>query len=274
MGNWLKSILENAATEIEKEKLSDYYFSVTAISNIPLVHFPGFSEKECKRVQEMSKEVMRLSKNRNNYKEVCISYRKDSENDEENIIVFGDYNKVPFMDNEQLRTLIEQMNKENNVVIVSIHNHPNNSNFSINDLLVFSVNPSIKLMVIINKEGNISFLERNSNRDLNNIVSRTITEFVPDYNERVNKLKKESFSIADLIPDVHTRKEIYKESIKGLQQNGVLYSGYIDKDIEISYPNTIIGSEQEYIDSCKINSPLEDIYEYEENEEDGDEIGN
>lgn len=279
--NWLEETLDNSFAELANQKKNESWFSLSAISNVPYIEYPGFSKEECKEVQEQTKNVLRISRNENNYQEVAITYKKDSNvKEKEYFKVLGDYSSVLIMDDEDTRNLLHLSNEKNDLVVISIHNHPNNSRFSINDLLVFTENPSIKLMEIVNGKGEISFLLRPREIDLHNLISSNIIDFVPDFIDRKFTWKlqnqNKSFKISDLI-NLDERKQIVKESLLELQQRGCIYCDYISNETISKVIFDAKSDSYEYnsdkLSVTKIPNLLsssdDEKYEYLENGEDG-----
>lgn len=124
-------------------------------------------------------------------------------------------------------------NKNNEIILISIHNYPNNSNFSVSDLLIFTENPSIKLMQIVNKNGEVSFLFRPYMLDLKHIVIQNLMNIIPDISIRINEFQsineEKDFSLSKIATRSEA-KEIINESLKDLEKIGVFFSNYIDQD--------------------------------------------
>lgn len=146
--DWDQKILHDILEEIEKQKEIPGRFSIRSISNVPFVSYPNLTKQECEIVQEQVKNVLRLSRNENNYKEAAIIYSLS-----EPIInrkyfkLLGDYKSVFIMN---------KMKQCQEMVVISIQD----GDFTDSDLAIFSENPSISLMIIVNRVGEISFLQR------------------------------------------------------------------------------------------------------------------
>lgn len=232
--DWMQDIIDKQLEELQSEKKSEYWFSLSSISKVPRIEYPGFTEKECVEVQEQTKNVLRASRNENNYKEVAITYKKDANNDDKEYIkVLGDYTSVFIMKNEKVCELLNISNKNEELVVISIHNHPNDSGFSINDIFIFSENPSIKLMEIVNKNGDVSFLLRPKNIDLSKLVIKNILDIVPDFAIRKKDWVKNNiekpFQFRDLL---HSKeiKQIIEETLLDVQEMGCVYSKYLNEE--------------------------------------------
>lgn len=259
-----------------QEQKPEGWFSLSAVSNVPFISFPGLTQKECCEVQEQIKNVLRISRNDNTYKKVAIIYSLNEYNLSKRYKkVLGNASIVRIMDDEPTKALLREEDQKGNLVVISIHNHPNNSSFSLNDLYVFCKNSSIKLMCIVNREGEVSFLMRSGQADLSKIVTQNIVDFVPDFAEKKKEYEKENGSanvkIADIIePD--KRKEIIRESIMQFQNSGVFFSKYIGKQNEndIAFVQNDVILKHPFADSHSISlsqfdesfQEEEDSYEY------------
>ncbi len=276
---WLEQVIDNGLKSIENERKNKQWFSLQAIYNVPYINFFNFTPEENIEIQEQVQNVLRISRNENNYHKVAIIYNKNNKSEENKYFkVLGNCSSVFIMQDKDTANLLNTCNKNNELVVVSIHNHPNDSGFSLNDLLIFTENPSINLMLIVNTKGAVSFLQRPYKINLNNLIVQNIIDIVPDFGKRKETWIKNNpnrhFQLSDLI-ELEKRRQILKESIYELQQRGIYYSKYVDKVTakNIFLPNAnIINENQEKEISTNINNniPLEmDIDVYLENGEDG-----
>lgn len=276
---WLEQVLDNGITSIENEKKDKQWFSLKAIYNVPYINFLNFTPEENIEIQEQVQNVLRISRNENNYREVAITYNKNNKSKENKYFkVLGDYTSVFIMQDKNTANLLHTCNKNNELVVISIHNHPNESGFSLNDLLIFTENPSINLMLIVNTKGEVSFLQRPCKINLHNLIVQNIIDIVPDFGRRKEIWMKNNpdrhFQLSDLI-ELENRRRILQESIYELQQRGIYYSKYVDKttakDIVFQNSNIINENTNKNI-STNINNNLSlgmDIDVYLENGEDG-----
>ena len=273
MSDWLLETILKGIEELENEKKIPGWFSVASISNVPYIKYPGLTEKECLEIQEQTRNVLRYSRNINKYGEVAIVYEIGDDSKEKYKIAFGNENRIKIMDNQQIKSLVSSNNIKNNLVAVCIHNHPNSSGFSVSDLFMFSQNQCIKIMAIVNKEGQVSFLMREKATDLCNIVLNNIVENVSYFIGKLDtfKSKQIDFSLSDII-EKGTLKKIVDSSLNDFKILGILYKSYMDA----SY-NKIVSTEENVKDFSvphnveEIDSTLQEQAndEYLENGEDG-----
>ena len=106
--------------------------------------------------------------------------------------------------------------------------------FSINDLLIFSGNKSIKLMTIVNKEGEISFLLKPNSIDLNFVVFKNILQFVPNFIEKKEEWeynnKDKEFKLQYIL-NKKERKNIIEQTLEDFMRKGVIYCDYLGQDM-------------------------------------------
>ena len=228
---WLSDIIEKGLNKLEAEKKLPGYFDISAINSVPYIQYPGFSEHELKLLQDRAKEVMKISRNENHYNEVSITYKKNDLNKDHFIKVLGNCGNI-FLDDDTMN-LLNASDGQNELIAIMIHNHPNNSIFSVSDLLVFSEHPSIKLMEIINKKGEIAFLLRPKSTNLSNIVIRSISDHIPDIKTRIANYQQNNPDIEYTISEISNKSEreaIYNDSIEQIINRGIICSHYIDQN--------------------------------------------
>lgn len=233
--SWLSSELDKDLQLLASEEKPIGWFSLSAISNIPLISFPGMSKRECEEVLVQAQNVLRISRNKNNYKEVAITYSVDDDNIENKYkTVIGEISSVYIMQDEETKSLLEKENQNDNLVVISIHNHPNDGNFSVNDLFIYEKNPCIRLMEIVNRKGEVSFLYKPKHVDLKNIVLKNIIDVIPDFLQRKQNYEQNGKSLLSLseILTLEERRQISKETIFDFQQHGVYFCQYVGKDKE------------------------------------------
>ncbi len=100
------------------------------------------------------------------------------------------------------------------------------------DLAFFAEHPSIKIMEVLNTEGEIAFLLRPQYKKYNYVID-TILNVEPNYIS-ISKTLKEKYpekdvKIADVIPDINVRKEMFKIIVKKLLNDGVFICNYVNE---------------------------------------------
>jgi hypothetical protein len=144
-----ESVAKSGKSGIIKEKSKKPITPITdkAISCIPKVDIEGYTEEQCLKIQKQHKELLKFSKEQNENKEVAFVLK----NDVSKMItepIKGTDEKIDFGSTLQGKDLFV------------MHNHPRNSSYSLNDIIEFIKNDSIKTFTIVKNDGNIEVLTK------------------------------------------------------------------------------------------------------------------
>lgn len=144
-----ESVAKSGKSVIIKEKSKKPITPITdkAISRIPKVDIEGYTEEQCLEIQKQHKELLKVSKEQNENKEVAFVLK----NDVSKMItepIKGTDEKIDFGSALQGKDLFV------------MHNHPRNSSYSLNDIIEFIKNDSIKTFTIVKNDGNIEVLTK------------------------------------------------------------------------------------------------------------------
>lgn len=144
-----ESVAKSGKSGIIKEKSKKPIALITdkAISRIPKVDIEGYTEEQCLEIQKQHKELLKFSKEQNENKEVAFVLK----NDVSKMItepIKGTDEKIDFGSALQGKDLFV------------MHNHPRNSSYSLNDIIEFIKNDSIKTFTIVKNDGNIEVLTK------------------------------------------------------------------------------------------------------------------
>ena len=144
-----ESVAKSGKSGIIKEKSKKPITPITdkAISRIPKVGIEGYTEEQCLEIQKQHKELLKFSKEQNDNKEVAFVLK----NDVSKMItepIKGTDEKIDFGSALQGKDLFV------------MHNHPRNSSYSLNDIIEFIKNDSIKTFTIVKNDGNIEVLTK------------------------------------------------------------------------------------------------------------------
>lgn len=144
-----ESVAKSGKSGIIKEKSKKPITPITdkAISRIPKVDIEGYTEEQCLEIQKQHKELLKFSKEQNENKEVAFVLK----NDVSKMItepIKGTDEKIDFGSALQGKDLFV------------MHNHPRNSSYSLNDIIEFIKNDSIKTFTIVKNNGNIEVLTK------------------------------------------------------------------------------------------------------------------
>lgn len=147
--NSSENVAKSGESGIIKEKSKKPITPITdkAISCIPKVDIEGYTEEQCLEIQKQHKELLKISKEQNDNKEVAFVLK----NDVSKMItepIKGTDEKIDFGSALQGKDLFV------------MHNHPRNSSYSLNDIIEFIKNDSIKTFTIVKNDGNIEVLTK------------------------------------------------------------------------------------------------------------------
>lgn len=147
--NSSENVAKSGESGIIKEKSKKPITPITdkAISCIPKVDIEGYTEEQCLEIQKQHKELLKISKEQNDNKEVAFVLK----NDVSKMItepIKGTDEKIDFGSAFQGKDLFV------------MHNHPRNSSYSLNDIIEFIKNDSIKTFTIVKNDGNIEVLTK------------------------------------------------------------------------------------------------------------------
>ena len=144
-----ENVAKSGKSGIIKEKSKKPITPITdkVISCIPKVDIEGYTEEQCLEIQKQHKELLKFSKEQNDNKEVAFVLK----NDVSKMIIEpikGTDEKIDFGSALQGKDLFV------------MHNHPRNSSYSLNDIIEFIKNDSIKTFTIVKNDGNIEVLTK------------------------------------------------------------------------------------------------------------------
>ena len=151
--------------ELETNK-RDHKVTITdiAISKVPYVMYHEIPEEQYEILQMIAKEVLRISRDENNCNEVAIAYDLDSpqkELDGEKYLAWArgdEYSVDPMSDTETNHIIVSAKG----CVVVILHNHPNLSKISLEDVMFLLRLPTIKMIVAVTNRGAIGYIVKTS----------------------------------------------------------------------------------------------------------------
>lgn len=148
--------------DLEMAKKKDHKIVITneAIRKVPRIKYKNIPESEYNTIQELARNVLRISKNENNSNEVAITYGMDSveriKKGEEYIgVALGSEHGVDPISNT---TAYHLVSSAEDCIVIVLHNHPSLSDFSLSDVQFLLRYTSVKMMVVVTNLGSISYL--------------------------------------------------------------------------------------------------------------------
>lgn len=152
-------------SELEARKRDHkVYITEQAIQKVPYIEYREINKKHYENLQELARHILRLSKDMNDSNEVAAVYSLDLEalvakNEDYVGIAYGTEHEV---DPEGSTASYHIIHSALDCVVVCLHNHPNLSKFSLDDVKFFLRNDSVKMMVVVTNLGRISYLVKGS----------------------------------------------------------------------------------------------------------------
>lgn len=138
------------------------YITGAAIEKVPYIKYKEIDPKHYDNLHVLSKTCLEIARDQNDSNEVAVVYSLDCDNligtSEEYVgFTLGSEHEVDpagsVVSYHILRTTLS-------CAVVCLHNHPNLSKFSLNDVKFFLKNDNVKLMTAITNLGSISYLVR------------------------------------------------------------------------------------------------------------------
>lgn len=143
----------SSGAKIEEAKRKEIIpISERAISDVPEVKISGYTDEQCKTIQEQHKELLRYARDNNDSGEVAFVFR-DGLTDRK--IVVGTDAEID----------LGRSTEGNGFNQFIMHNHPRGSSFSLLDVTEFLGNRGIKTISIVKNNGNVELLTKLGNID-------------------------------------------------------------------------------------------------------------
>lgn len=146
----------------DKDKISKYIIAHETSKKIPFIRFSTISEVDSKNIQLLEGLLLEYAMLHNNSNECAVIYRLDRPHhhiSDRVSIVKGTIDSVKVGDDR----LIESAN---DVVVVTMHNHPNCSPLSIEDLAFFMETECVRLLTAVGNNGRVEAIEKTSSYDV------------------------------------------------------------------------------------------------------------
>ncbi len=148
--------------ELEQAKRRDrkVYITDIAIDKVPFIQYDGFTDEENKIMQELAKDVLLLSKEKNDSNEVAITCDLGAENP---LGCFG----VSMGTEHEVDILADTLSNHiivsrKSVAVVVLHNHPSTQTFSLQDIHFLILHPMIQVIVVVSNQGTVHYLKRDT----------------------------------------------------------------------------------------------------------------
>lgn len=152
---------EKNKTVISQHKKGDKVnITDVAIDKVKAIGPSQSSTEEKTLLQEMNKQILKISKESNNSNEVAMALSNKTISKP----VMGTQNNVKILSDPDMYHLIKGKDTELRSITVS-HNHPGLSYFSADDVKLFVDNPTIKTMEVVTNTGQTWYISKKDNYD-------------------------------------------------------------------------------------------------------------
>lgn len=189
-------IVENENTKLSDLEANkrDHKVVITdiAISKVPYVKYREIPEDQYETLQMLAKAVLRISRDENDCNEVAIAYDLDGpqkELDGERYIAWAkgdEFSVEPMSDTETNHVIVSAKG----CVVVILHNHPNLSKISLEDVMFMLRLTTVKMVVAVTNKGTIGYIVKTDQFEQNRLAAYKLMEEAVDKNNKATNLKQ------------------------------------------------------------------------------------
>ena len=159
---------------------------------MPYIKYREIPEDQYETLQSLAKAVLKISRDENDCNEVAIAYDLDGpqkELDGEEYLAWAqgdEYSVEPMSDTETNHVIVSAKG----CVVVILHNHPNLSKISLEDVMFMLRLPTIKMVVAVTNRGAIGYTVKNGDFEKNRLAAYKLMEEAVERNNRAVDLKQ------------------------------------------------------------------------------------
>lgn len=183
--------MSNNLNDLEMAKKRDHKIKITdeAINKVPNIQYKEIPETEYDNLQELARQVLKISKDENDSNEVAVTYSLESarliEKGERylGIALGAEHDVDPLSDS----TSYHLIRASRDCVVLVLHNHPSLSVFSLSDIQFLLKYETVKLMVVVTNLGSVSYLVKNGKYDFEKAV--VLLNEAIDLNNKAKNIK-------------------------------------------------------------------------------------
>ena len=219
----LSAIVEDEIKSLcEEENKKPGYFKYSAIQDIPYIENPLLSKRENSAVFTLARDCLIRSKRDYHYNEVSITYRTDKEYTDKDAIILTHGNKTftTYLGDEDVARFLSGPNE---LIFLTMHNHPNNSGLSIEDLAVFCTQSNIRYLGAVGHDGRLSFVVRERGERYSDVVAKSMAVCISG--ERIKSSHGNIFKVMT----AEEKNEAKKLVVNTLREKGVFVFDKISK---------------------------------------------
>ena len=166
------------------------YITDEAIEKVPYIEYQSIDRKHYDIIRRVIREALRIAKEKNDSNEISIIYSLEWEKLQEKGqefmgISIGDEHSVNPTESTVAYHLV---NSTLNCVIICVHNHPNLSKISLDDVKFFLRHESIKMLVAVTNLGSIFYMAKKDDFDWD-IAAELFEEAISIHNLKPGDIK-------------------------------------------------------------------------------------
>lgn len=151
------------ALEQAKRRDRKVYITDIAIDKVPYIRYAGFTDERNTIMWELAKDVLLLSKEKNDSNEVSITCDLGADNPLSSFgVSLGTEHEVDILADTLSNHIIVS---RKSVAVVVLHNHPSTQTFSLQDIQFFILHPMIEVIVVVSNQGTVHYLKRDAEYD-------------------------------------------------------------------------------------------------------------
>ena len=149
--------------EQAKRRDRKVYITDIAIDKVPYIRYAGFTDERNTIMWELAKDVLLLSKEKNDSNEVSITCDLGADNPLSSFgVSLGTEHEVDILADTLSNHIIVS---RKSVAVVVLHNHPSTQTFSLQDIQFFILHPMIEVIVVVSNQGTVHYLKRDAEYD-------------------------------------------------------------------------------------------------------------
>lgn len=205
---------ENMLSDLEATK-RDHKVEITdiAISKVPYVKYREIPEDQYETLHSLAKAVLKISRDENDCNEVAIAYDLDGpqkELDGEEYLAWAkgdEYSVEPMSDTETNHVIVSAKG----CVVVILHNHPNLSKISLEDVMFMLRLSTVKMVVAVTNRGAIGYIVKTGDYEKNKLAAYKLMEEAVERNNRATNLKQKQDACGYFLNNCYKVGLIYED---------------------------------------------------------------
>ena len=201
-------------SDLEANK-RDHKVQITeiAISKVPYIEYREIPEDQYETLQMIARAVLRISKDENNCNEVAIAYDLDGPQKELDGEIYLEWAKgdefsvEPMSDTDTNHVIVSAKG----CVVVILHNHPNLSKISLEDVMFLLRLSTVKMVVAVTNSGSIGYIVKTSKFEENRLAVYKLMEEAVEKNNEATNLKQKQAACNFFLNNCYKVGLIYEE---------------------------------------------------------------